>query len=306
MHQVKHYPTPLLLFTLMVVIGICSFVLLSGDEKATIVPVVTALIVVIPSMAAIYRRNGGVPFDDIGALYLSAVTLYLVFPIATYLIRGMTFTPFNDSRLYSAQPGPSEIAKIEWLYVIYTVPCAVAYLYFGPKRSSGRTRLLQANKHLMFWCVLILAGIECFLTAFSTLYHLSGDNYDQANRRLVEVYNSIPLLLKQVHAHASGISIVVEVATLVFLFHEYNKYRLILLGWLVAESIVVVGGLGSRSPLVWLVLMMVVLYDHFVKRVRLFTAFLGVSLFLSGYLLFGYLRANLQGFAPSNATFLNS
>ncbi len=89
------------------------------------------------------------------------------------------------------------------------------------------------------------------------------------------------------------------------LFREYKKYRLLIFAWLAVEAIIVVGGLGSRSPLVFLVLMIGILYDRFVKRIRPLVALTGAVLFLAGYTIFGFVRgySSPEG---SNATLLTA
>ncbi len=295
----------MLLAAVMAVIATGFALFSSGEEGATILPIVTVLLFVIPALMELYDRNGGVPFDDIGALYFMVLTLYLVFPIATYWARGLTFTQYNDSRLYAAQPSPLQMAAIEWRYVAYIVPCVVVYLFSASRHTSGRTRVLRANPRILFSCVLLLAGMEVFTKAFNIVYHISGENYGDLVQRTAEVYRSLPHFLVQVAAHCDAMVVFAQAATLVFLFRSYKKYRVLIFAWLMIEAIIVVGGLGSRSPLVWLLMMMVILYDRFVKRIRLSVAVAGAVVFMTGYMSFGFIRSYARA-ETSNATFLTA
>ncbi len=301
----KRKSRAVLLAIVMAVIATGFALFSSGDERPTILPIVTVLLFVIPALMELYDRNGGVPFDDIGALYFMVLTLYLVFPIATYWARGLTFTPYNDSRLYAAQPSPLQIAAIEWRYVAYIVPCVIVYLFSASRHTSGRTRVLRANPRILFSCVLLLAGLEVFTKAFNIVYHISGETYGDLVQRTAEVYRSLPHFLVQIEAHCDAMVVFAQAATLVFLFRSYKKYRVLIFTWLIVEAVVVVGGLGSRSPLVWLMMMMVILYDRFVKRIRLSVAVAGAVLFITGYMSFGFIRSYAQA-ETSNATFLTA
>jgi len=275
----------------MILLAMAVAFFTSGDERAVILPVIAALLFILPALMELYERNGGVPLDDIGALYLTILALYLVFPIATYWARGLRFTPYNDSRLYWAFPVPSQIASIEWKYVAYIVPCVIAYLCAATRNSSNRTRWVKANTRTMFSCVLLLAGLEIFLKTFAGIYRISAANYDELVRLTFEMYRSLPHLVAQIYTHCNSMVVVAQAATLVFLFRDYRKYRALILAWLVLETVIVVGGLGSRSPLVWLILMMAILYDRFVKRIRLSIAVGGAVVFLGAYMLFGFVRS---------------
>ncbi len=277
----------------------------TGDSRTVTLPLITALLFVVPTLLELCNRNGGVPFDDIGALYISAVTLYLVFPIAAYLARGLTFTPYSDGRLYYAFPSPSQIAAIEWRYVAYIVPLAIVYLLTLSRRTSGRNPVLRANPAMMFSCVFLLTALEIAIKLFSSINRISGANYEELMQRTVEVYRSLPYIVVQLYTHCESLVVIAQAATLVFLFRNYRKYRLVLLAWLILEMVTVVAGLGSRSPLVWLMLMMVILYDRFVKRIRPLMALAGALLFLLGYLGFGFVRGYSRH-QISNATLLTA
>ncbi len=152
-------------FMLVITTGVALFS--SGDERTIILPVASVLLLLIPTFFELYERNGGVPFDDIGALYFMVLALYFVFPIATYWARGMTFTPYNDNRLWAARPSPAQMAAIEWRYVAYIVPCVIVYLLAVSRHTSGRAKTLRTNPRYLFWCLLILAGLEAGIKGFA-------------------------------------------------------------------------------------------------------------------------------------------
>jgi hypothetical protein len=294
------------LFTggLMVVLTTGFLLFSSGDERTVLLPVMTVLLLVIPALVNSFDRNGGVPISDIGALYLVVLTLYFVFPIATYWARGMRFTEFNDARLYAAMPTQAQIAAVEWRYVAYILPFVIVYLLAAPTVIS-RPKLLNANPRIFFWTVLILAGVEAEIKVFDVINKISGGNYSDVSLNNLEAHRNVPHLLAQIDARCDSMAVVAQAATLVFLFCRYKKYRLVIFAWLSIEAITVVGGLGARTPLVLLILMMAILYDRFVNRIKPLAALCGAVLFLSGYLVFGFVRSQTEG-AVSRATFTNS
>src|SRR5262245_44528130 len=49
---------------------------------------------------------------EIGTIYLAIVAVYTIYPLLSFIGVGYSYTPLNDSRLFSAQPSPAQIASL--------------------------------------------------------------------------------------------------------------------------------------------------------------------------------------------------
>src|SRR5581483_8170215 len=108
-----------MMLLVLIVAGVLASFFLTPEEMTVLWPVVTALALFIPALYLLSRRSGGVPFEDIGALYITVLLLYLTLPIVTYLMRGMVFTRYNDMRLYAFRPSLEDVTQVAWRGVVY-------------------------------------------------------------------------------------------------------------------------------------------------------------------------------------------
>jgi oligosaccharide repeat unit polymerase len=236
------------------------------------------------------RRYPLVPWFEVGAVYLTVVTLYMAYPLIGYLALGQVYTPLNDSRLTQLQPGPEEVGSIGWLYVWHLVSFALTYLIVRGRTRIRSAPLRRPGTPVFIAVVAIYLAIEGFVIFLGLFYNIGAQSYAEtylAVRRL-------PLLFAQLANHLSGIKYVLSIMLLAALFSRYSTSKPIIAAWIVVSGAVTMARLGSRTQLVLLVLSAAMMYHSVVKplspRVVLSIAATG----LTGFIVFGILRNGMM------------
>ena len=93
------------------------------------VPVGVGLLTAVAFLLVLWRRRDGtIPWFEIGAVYVTVIALYLSYPLIGFLALNRTYTPLNDARLYMMQPEADDMGRIGWLYVCHMLAFAVHVL----------------------------------------------------------------------------------------------------------------------------------------------------------------------------------
>jgi oligosaccharide repeat unit polymerase len=265
------------------------FIALVDDRNlVVIIPLFTALSVTTAFYWVLWaRRYPHVPWFEPGAVYVAVVTLYTAYPLAGYLAIGQVYTPLNDSRLFSLQPGRDEVARIAWLYVGHLAGFAVAYVL-----ARGRLRMVQPPIRrrgfpLVLAAALVYLAIEAFALSVRLLF-MDAPAADYLGSYLA--VRNLPLLVGQFLNHFTGMKYVLALILMAALFTRFPASRPILIAWLLAVAVISMARLGSRTELVLLLMAAAMMYHLMIKpfpaRLMVAAAALGLAAFVG----FGLLR----------------
>src|ERR1051325_1318502 len=156
-----------------------AFVAFRGHQSVLVTfPLAAGLIAAGVFFSALRRKTGGsIPWFEIGAVYTTVITLYLVYPLIGFLVLGGTYTPLSDARLAAFPPEAAEVGRIAWLYVSHLLGFAVAYLLF-----RGRLRRIQPRPKppaisTLAALLIIFLSIHGFDVALGLMYPSAVGNY---------------------------------------------------------------------------------------------------------------------------------
>ena len=229
------------------------------------------------------RKAVGAPIS-IGSMYAAVILLYGTYPILVYVLLNGFYTPFNDGRLFGAQPTPDEVGRVFWYYTIYLAAFCVGYLALAP-RTPARTPISLTVEGPALWALFTL-----FLTFRATIvladlfFAADAGSYQETYLR----YRHLPLVFQQLLGHLEGITSVLALAVVAVLCHNWRRWWWVVIGWLALELGVLWAGMGARTQFVLLCLAALVSYHYLHKpvstktlvyvAVALLVAFLGIGI----------------------------
>ena len=101
------------------------------------------------------KRDGSVRPFEIGVFYSGLVVIYALYPLVNYAANGFTYSPLADSRLFRAQPSPSEAAPIYWYYFLFLASFALAYCILRGRHNLDTFTPANLGKRT-FWILVTL------------------------------------------------------------------------------------------------------------------------------------------------------
>jgi oligosaccharide repeat unit polymerase len=235
-----------------------------SDASPVIWPLVAILIAAFVYLR--WMRKNSVAFDvlEVGVFYPLLVLLYAIFPILSFLIGDLSFSPLSDIRLFQAQPSPEEMAPICWYYALYF--CAFAATYAWMRGRSGRSelRLEPPPPYTVPALIISLLLIEAVFLIVRVVYGLrAAETYGD----LYLMYRDLPRLLQQILNHFNGMTFTLEIMIVAILVRDFRKYRYWILGWVAAQFFsVFFVGIGSRTNLLVPMVSLVACYHFAVRR----------------------------------------
>jgi hypothetical protein len=248
----------------VVVLGLASGLALHTTERS--LPVVLPLAVAGAGAGVFYLalrlwRRSASPFFEVGGVYVGVVTLYTVYPLLNFLLIGLAYTRFSESRLSRAAPGPEEVGLIGWYHVLHLLVFGGAYLL---ARGGGdhRVRLRSVEAPTLIASVAAFAAITGYFGFLGLFYDLSASTYVESYL----VMRRLPLLLAQLANHLAGARFVLELVILAALFANYRRWRWVIGAWLAVATVLAVATLGSRTEIVLRWMAAAVIYDLTVRR----------------------------------------
>ncbi len=240
------------------------------------------------------RRGGADQVVEIGTVYLAIVGVYTLYPLLSYIVGDYGYSPLNDSRLFSAQPPPAEIARIAWCYVLYSAAFSLVYVAVRRNSPPLRIRGLVMERSLVTALVALLLLTRGLLLAVTLVYGSAGDSYYDEYLR----FAAAPQIVRQAAGHLQGMIYVLQVAVVLVLVARFSKYKWVLLAWIVAEVAILAVGLGARSNLAVLLLAAAIAYSWLVRPISMISLLsLGV-VGIIGFVILGIARSGgLQSLA---------
>jgi len=245
-----------------------------GSLLTDALPVVWPLLAILAEAALLLRSlrkwSGRLDIFDLGAFYALLVTLYAVFPLASYLVNDLSFSLLSDLRLSQAQPSPKELAPIFWLYSLYLGAFALGYTRFRGTHDGNEWRMVRPPRCTLWALVLSLLLIKAFVLSINLIYGLGGA-YTYNDTYLM--YRGGPRFLQQILNHLGGMTLTLDILIMALLVFDFRKYRYWILGWVLTEILpIVFTGVGSRTGLFVLLMSFVACYHFTVKRLSVRTA----------------------------------
>jgi hypothetical protein len=250
------------------------------------------------------RRRGSVPWFEIGAVYVTVVTLYMAYPLIGFLALGQTYTPLNDGRLYMMHPDAESIGRIGWLYVCHLASFAGMYLLTRGRLAGGMRALPRPPLSILVAIAVVYVGIEGFNTALGLFYDTSSDSY----LATYLVQRRLPLIFAQLTNHLNGIVYVLAVMLMAALFTRFPASKPLIAVWLTLVGVITIVKFGSRTQFVLLLQAATIMYDSLVQPIRPRLILTMAAVGLTCFIAFGAIRngafgneaATLNPFSYSN------
>jgi oligosaccharide repeat unit polymerase len=245
------------------------------------------------------RGHGGIPWFEIGAVYVTVVTLYMVYPLIGFLVLGGIYTPLSDLRLRSLPPDAQEAGAIGWLYVSHLLGFALMYLVVRGRLPRVQPRPRPPSLRIVLGLLITSLLIDGFEVAVGLFYNTSARSYAESYL----ISQRLPLLMAQLSNHLDGMKYPLSVALLAVLFTQYRTGRPIIVAWLLAAAMLSLARMGSRTEVVLLLFSAAAMYHTLVRPVSVRFIAIGAALGLVGFVAFGVLRSGtsaLPGYSIFN------
>jgi oligosaccharide repeat unit polymerase len=221
-------------------------------------------------------------------VYVAAVTVYFVYPMIGFFAIDQVYGPSNDQRLVNLRPRPAEIGAVGWIYACHLVAFAIAYLVVRGRLPTGQARPRRAGPSIVIAVAAAYGLIQVFFVFVPLFFDMTFSTYAESYL----VVRRLPLVLAQLSNHLGGVKYTLSLMLLAVLFGRYERFKPIIIGWLLLVAVVTAARLGSRSELVLLLMAAAMMYH---TTVRPFSPqfVLGVAAAgLAGFVVLGALRGS--------------
>jgi len=265
-----------------------AFLTTDARMSPVTVPLTAGLLVSTTFFWVLWRRGRGfIPWFEVGAVYLTVITLYMAFPLIGFIVLGGSYTPLSDSRLINLVPDPHEMAAVAWIYVGHLVGFASVYLAFRgrlpltglhPRRPSVVMVVAIATTYLL------IIGFE---TAIGLLYNTASGSYSESYL----VGQRLPLVFAQLLEHVRGMKYPLSLAMMAVLFTSYRTSKPVIVAWLLLVTALGLARMGSRTEVVLLLLSVTAMYHMLVAPLPARLVAAAAAAGLAGFLALGILRS---------------
>jgi hypothetical protein len=260
-----------------------------ADYRTVLAPLFALVLTLVGFGATLLARSRVLPADEIGAWYAAALGAYTILPLVVYVALGLAYTPLNDFRLFTAAPGPAEVARVGWYYAAYVAPFAAAYLWCRGRPEPARGVPAVPGPSAAVATVGIAAAV-LLNTVIAQAFDLRPESYADTYR----VIQGLPLPVRQLLRFVVGLRLIFSLVVLTWAFADFPRRKWIVGAWLTFEVVdtLVVG--GERTGLMLLLASTAILYHRAVRPIRVRTALIGGPLLLLTFVALGVLRAYRQ------------
>jgi oligosaccharide repeat unit polymerase len=228
---------------------------------SVLAPLVTLLLIGAAFFIVLQWRTRYAPIG-LGTIFAAVVLLYGTYPLLMYWGLKGYYTPLNDSRLFTDQPPPADIAHIAWLYCLYLGCFCAGYLLRPHRTRSGNPLSISDLDSSTIWSLFaIFILLRVTLISVDLLFAETTLSYQESYLK----YKNLPLLAQQLLGHANGIAMALSIVSMAFLTKRWNENRWIVLGWIGLELLLLLAHVGARTQFVMLCLSALFSY-HFLYR----------------------------------------
>jgi len=285
--------TPALLSLVFILIWASLFF---GDKEAMYVaaPLFSCALVMVWLTYTLWKKDGGVPFFDIGFICALATFVYSVVPLLDFWVTGLRFGLLSDGRLAYYDPSPSEMGMFHWRHVLYLATFAVTYSFYRSRLYIETGGVELPGKTTKY----VLISLFCVLGVYFALFELvSGFRFNVAYSsedfdKNVALISSIPLLATQISFKLYGIYFVVKLAILWVVIQQCRSrsWRIILWIWILYELIYAFQLGGARTGMALFLLAAALMYHRLIGPFSLRLAVPAGILLLALFTFMGILR----------------
>lgn len=291
------------------------FVISADEIKYLIAPMAATVLAVAFFWTVLSARRQGPPLADPATLAVLAVTCYTVMPPLQYLLAGGQHTYLSAYPLYVLNPTLREFGGFMWWYVVYLVAFVFSYLAFDSRRTATPFAPNPPDRKTVALLVALWVLISVVMYAIEAIYGINLYGVYDVERMYdsYEVYLGMPLLFRQFYGIIghNGIELIVKLGLLLTIFLSWGKpvYRWMLYCWLGVTLIRNILWMGARTELVLIFLACIIMYNQFVRRLKIWQMLpIGLCLFV-GFLVIGFVRgqatlgSNLSNFKSNVDSF---
>lgn len=261
-----------------------------------VLPALLCVIAVFLLWMRLWIKDGVMPFVDVGVFCALATLIYTVYPVVNFLAGGLDFGLLADFRLLSYKISPLQFGMFHMRHVLYLLSFAACYGMFRKsnriitgyvepvRRSYSRVAFIVFVLFSIFFLMLHFAFGVTFNTSYET------DTYSQN----MAVLGSLPLLALQILTKLWALLFLFKLTVLAIVVNRCKQpvWRIILVGWVFAETVQGFYIRGARTGLVLFVMATLLFYHRFVKPLKLKNILVSGVILFSGFLFLGLVRAN--------------
>jgi hypothetical protein len=250
-----------LLVALLAGLGLLVATMLPKDVLLYLPPALTSIFVFVMFWMLLEKKLGENVFGELGFLYIGYTMAHTVVPAISF----MTASFYQGYQLDQLLPAPTDLRAHLWRHVLFESGVAVGYLILRGRATwkagairEGRER---DTRSLLFvgFLIVVSVGATMVLSAPVESYHDSYLRYDH-----------LPWLLHKFVSLCIRMSLGLYCVLLVFLFRNYEKYRLIIPVVVVAICAhEIVYSEGARIQALLVILQAVFLYHYMVRKISL-------------------------------------
>jgi len=235
----------------------------------------------------IYRLEGSQSFVNVGAFYSLVVYIYISLPLIGYWLHDMGYGISDTNRMLRLNPSLDDILLIGFYGATYLSCFMLSFTLFSNKfKPSSRIVLFNTPSfHSLIFLFILTAS---FMTVLG--FYLDFGNKSYLDKFLA-VW-SLPLLIRQIANHVSGISVIAVIGLLTYLISNFERYRTLTLILLLYEFFATIITLGGRSEVIQYLIAAALLFHLFVKKLRGSAVLLIIIIGLSLALIYGAIRSN--------------
>jgi hypothetical protein len=284
------------------VIAALLTLLLLPEARVFLAPAFALCGVTLWFLTTLWAREGSPPVFESGTLWMLTTAIYGTIPLIGFALMHGQWTRYVDSRLTIYDFNAAELGSFGWNYVIYAVSFLIIYMP-ARGRVALDTRPLRRPSAAGIWAmIVVLLVIEVVTIALRVVY---GYDMEAGYTNLAEAMERaqrVPYVILQFAHIFLSAKLVVQQAILAMLLMKWRRlpYRLAIVIWLVVEILTLLMRLGSRSPVVLLLLSGGLLYHRLVRPVS-FRVFVAAGLILLGAFIGAGALRTIQ-FVPEAAT----
>jgi hypothetical protein len=232
-----------------------------GDLAQYLAPSFASIGVFVGFAVLLRRQVGGDLVGELGFLYVTVTMVYTVLPAFAFVVTGLD----ENGPLAQLLPEASELGKHLWRHVLFETGVAGSYL-LGRGRGAVSGPIVAHGTERDDWALVVVVAVIAVSLASTILFSAPVSNYYEHYVR----YDHLPWLLHKFVSLCIRLSLGLYVVLLVFLFRNYQRYKLVIPVVVTAIcAYEILYSYGARIQALIVLLMAMCLYHFTVKPISL-------------------------------------
>lgn len=249
------------LVALVALLGVALKFAIPDETALYLLPTLTSIFVFGLFWVVLQRQLGENIFGELGFLYVGLIVAYTVVPAFAF----MTASFFQGGPLDQLLPEPGALRAQLWRQVLFEAGVAIGYLVMrgrGTWRAPTLVDLERRDRPTLVFVVLAIVIAVSAMTLLSAPVESYYDNYTR--------YDQLPWLAHKFVSLCIRMSLGLYCVLLVFLFRNYQKYKLVIpIVVLAICAHEIVYSFGARIEVLIVLIEAMILYHYTVKRISL-------------------------------------